>query len=490
MLRLLLFFYCIFFLWWQSVSASTITYSISDATKRSIAYCEVQKNPTISSRPVLDIYGTTKVVDFDDDNDLDGDDIQHAISIASRRYKINGWMQRVVLAGSWTRYLFDETIIIPSWVVLDGSGNRLLAISGSIMDDAIRFDTGTKHAWVYDVEVRFNSVFTRDDSQWYWIVNVWGDSSYIYVYDNLFVNDKMNVRDSIGNTDNNVWVHVWGWAAKVYIDSNRFSNVPAPIKIAGNNTRHIKVTHNLFYNWRVRAIYVPGAVQPIHHLTFSHNKILPPLTGSVRQPIAFQANQWAQTYKVTISNNYIEWNDTYHYARRIDNDDGTRTRITTDTNGTADMISLHNVRDFVVVRNCIINGGELWIAVSQWSEKWTVINNYIYRSDVWGIALWAGKGEPVHDITIQSNKIIDPARNRQKKVAVRARWWIVLINATEVKIGNNLIKETERNYLNTWVPYTMAYGMSLWQRVADEVTITSSNRYELPGDVVEYAVSR
>lgn len=471
------------------IVASSPTHIIEPVIKDARKLCPVKWAATNHIRDALPLYGTTQVVDRNGNNMLDDEDIQQAIDIAARRYRVSGEMQRVWIQEQDDLIFMKETLILASWVVLDWSWNDIYMHPDAKVDSAIIIPKWSKYVWIHDLHIRFNGVFTRDNLPWLWIIYIDEGASYVYIYDNLFVNDKMEVRESIWNTDSNVGITV-AWASRVFIDNNRFSHVPLWVKILWDNARHIKVTNNLFHKWRIRAIYVTWAEQAIHHIQLAHNVIQPPLTWTVRQPIAFHANNWAQTYNVQIHDNYIEWHDTYHYARWVNNPDGTRTRITTDTNWTADMMGFHNMNNFVVSRNCIINGGELGIQISSGSQNGKIINNYIYRTDVWWIALWAKDGAPVKNIIIRSNQIIDSARNRQKKVVDWARAGIVLlINAEDITIGNNLIQETERNYLDTWESYTMAYGISLFRVPDEEVTMVAPNVYDLSDDVEEYGVS-
>jgi len=485
--------FLIFFFFLHLETFADVKFYINDTKKIAQSYCPVQENkPTISKRPILPIHGSIRVTDRNTDGVLDGEDIQLTIDLAEERFIRNGGIHRVVLAEKIWAYVLTSTLTIPSWVLLDGRDQTLLIHRDVILNDMVRFTSWSTHAWVYKTKLNANqNIRNQGNLLWSWIINIPEDSSFIFLYDNILISDRVENRDSVGNNDVVAWIYIGDYVSKVYVDSNIFTHVPTGINILWKWANNIRVTHNTFANWRLRAIYVRGTLDPIHSLTYAHNRITPPKYGTVRQPIAFHAwiVPWevsGHTYNVKIYDNYIRGDDVPHVVE-IDLETGKR--ITTSTNGTADMISLHRVRDFSITRNCILNGGELWMAISQGSYNGEVRLNYIDGADTSGIWLGSNAGTSVENIKIISNYIRNPWRNRDQHTANWAYSGIVFIRAINVEYWNNVIEETRKYYTTEWNPFSMFYGISIWQNSVNELNEISPNIFKLQEWTIEKWVS-
>jgi len=466
--------------------------------KTPIAWCPAQeKNTTTSTRPKIPLYGTTAVADFNEDGVLDGLDIQRAIDRAqSRQANQGGGMQRVLLVEQDRPYLINESIILPSRVFLDGNGQRLLVNRSADLNDVIRVEQDAVSAGIYDVTIHANeAVLPGHAIPGLGIINILPGASGIFIYDNLLVNDRVENRDSIGNTTAATGVNVGNDNSRIYIDGNIFSHVPSGIRISGDNASRIRVTHNIFDNWRVRAIYVRGSDRPHHDLVFAHNRILEPKVGTVRQPIAFHAGKtganYLPTYNVRINDNYLRGDDVPHVAERILQPDGTTQRVTTSTNGTADMISLHNVENFNIARNCLLNPGESGIIVTNGSKDGVIINNYVENADTTAIGIGANLGGAAKNIEIKSNHLLNPGRNRDQHSSRWAFAGITVIKGEEIEYSRNRIIETKRLLNDEGEAYTLAYGVSVWANSDAEVTEQVPNVYDfVDPEVIERGVSR
>ncbi len=465
-----------------------LKFTIEDTTKTPKSFCSVQdKNPTTSNRPKLPIHGSTLVTDSNEDGKLDWFDIQSAIATASRRYQLANeelWIQRVLLQEQDLPYILYESINLPSWVLLDWNDQRILIHKDYILNDMIRIEKDSNHTWVYNMAFNSNqNIRNRNSINWSGIVNISDNANHVFLYENLFISDKVENRDIIGNNDSIAWVHVWNKVSRVFIDSNHFSHVPTGVNIIWAWASDIRITHNTFSHWRLRSIYTRGNADPINKLIFAHNRINIPKFWTVRQPIAFHTWEDAQpTYDVNIYDNVIQGADVPHIAIR-DLEAGTVN--TTSTNGTADMISIHNVDNFSIVRNCVINGWEVGITISHGSKNGKIVLNHLEWIDTAGMILWAGVWERVSNIEVRNNYILNAWRNRAQHKANWAYAWIVIASADNTRHWRNTIIETERNYDEEWEAHTLFYGISIWSGSVWTTEQISANIFDISPETIE-----
>ena len=411
--------------------------------------------------------------------------------------------------------------------MIDGNGQRVLVPPNLELRNLFEFESGTTTAGIYDLKINSNGSVRSQ------IINVREGSKNIYIYENLFVDTPVNEREdevlyedrdvATANRSGVTAINLQSSVNGVFIDSNVFSFVPNGIRATGEDMNRVRIYHNLFAHWRIRAIFFRGKevagheVRPNKNITIANNRILPPKYGNTRQPITFQSGNLASDHtfddhqhpanevprialhahsfpatfmNVRIEGNYISGDDVPH--RREPTTDRAGNRVPPDedgdiitdtlrTNGTSDMISIHNVSEFSINNNCLINSGELGIAVSNGSEMGVVRRNHIENADTSGIGLGASphniKG--TSNIDVSYNHIINPGRNRNNE---SSRWpfaGIVIIKAEDTEHGGNSISENTETH-------TVSLGISITNFVPDEeVSQIAPNIFDLDAVVGE-----
>lgn len=457
-----------------------------------------------SDRPLIDIYGTRTVIDFNTDGKIDGQDIQEAIDRAYARSQRDNKTDnkpnyiRVLLPKTSKGVIYtDKAIQMKSQVILDGNWQRLLLSTTYSDPDIIRFSENITKSGVYNLEIHSSERNLRAPGG-FWIITVREWANNIYIYNNQFINDKSESTSMTGNTNVSSAIHILSGAYDIFIDQNTFSRVPTWVSIINNNIktiRNIRIKNNWFWGWRMRAIYVQWNRQKsIRGIWIENNRIVEPALGTIRQPIAFSGTSEKDatvTYSVVIRNNYIRASGQPH---KTSIDQNTWKKITTSTNGTADMIGIHRVDNFSVIGNCILDAWELWTAIANGSRNGIVRWNYYENTDLAAISVgnWLWTPFIPRNIIIENNIIINPSRNKlqaktPKNWAFVAIW---IITGRNIQYGWNTIKETERWFHADGTPYTLNYAVGVWNDPKIIVYETSPNLYEIDRSIPLFAITR
>ncbi len=411
--------------------SSEVAHTVLKKTYSPVSFCSIQNGSSAIQRPDITIGQTMLVTDHSGDNTIDASDIETTLTAAGRLYKSDGVIQRVNLNSG--TYVLNTPLSIPSGVLLSGENAKIKVAPGASLSSLIEIKRDANYAGVYGLTLEASGQARTS------IIAIGDNAEHIFIYDNDLTDNTSLSEDTVGSGSGISAITVGAHDKYVHIDGNTVSATPTGITIRTAGPSYIDITNNTFSTWRQRAIYVVGATDPAHDITISHNQINPPAWGLVRQPIAFQALTGSTgVYNLKIKNNRIEG----HYLANIATGVGAG-RTTTQTKGTADMLSLQTVRAFEIDRNCLYGGGELGIFVGLGSKSGTITNNYIIDIDLVGIEVGLKGYALTQDVLVKDNIVVNTSRNRANENHIAsALAGIEIENAKEITVRNNTIKET------------------------------------------------
>ena len=469
-------------LWLCIVSVCTQIQFTQDANAQGLT-CPAHSESFV--RPRIRNDRSIRVFDENRDGLFDDRDIQHVLDLAARRHAETGDLYTVLLDGPRSVYPISNTLRISSGVILDGRGRRIVATPSFDRAHLISISDNSFRSGVIDTEIYTN--YRADISA----VSVGANARVVFIYDNKFVDETFNdprVLQEGNGTGIAMVSAVRPGIRYLYIDGNFFLHVPTGVRIGTNPMSNIIVSNNIINQWRVRGISIKGAPSgSIEHIRIIHNRINPPKNGGVRQPIAIQRSSddsFNYINHVHVNYNRIYNHDEPHIFEYRTDGQGERFKHTILNNASTDSISLHQVINFQVVGNCIINSGEVGITIARRSTSGIVAFNYIYGADTVGIAVGSSPRSPeelVTDISAHSNTIVNPGSNRDNSLPTWARSGIAFINSSHNVANNNTIIENRTRYARDGTPLTQ--GFAFYEFSANNITYGNSNTLRAPAHV-------
>lgn len=224
------------------------------------------------------------------------------------------------------------------------------------------------------------------------------------------------------------------------VEDCEFDSIKAPIEVNYAPTR-VMIRRNVITNWLERGIRVLGSSTngAVTGLTIEHNLITDVDTaGTVRQPIQFAGDDAAPFNRVKVNFNTV-------IGPNIDLSVG----------GTADQISIHRCRDFEVIGNHSIDGGDMGITVAQQCARGVVSGNVVTGADNAGIAIGSSSSTFTRDIAVTGNTFINNGQNRSPGSASDSgRAGIRAYGAAGLAISGNVLGDDQGTK-------TQRYGVSL-----------------------------
>ncbi|MGH3501683.1 MAG: glycosyl hydrolase family 28-related protein [Nocardioidaceae bacterium] len=178
-------------------------------------------------------------------------------------------------------------------------------------------------------------------------------------------------------------------------------NVFQAFYIGGGTDIHI--LGNRIINWIQRVIYVvTDSSTACHQLDIIGNRVsdldLGNANGTVRQPISFQGAQTNPSTNVRVNDNVVIGPDRAYTAS---------------TNpGTADQISLHDVKGFQVTGNISVYGGDLGVTLSKYCYHGVVQGNVCMYNENSGINLGEVTQSPVGNLSVVGNTCVNNGQSR------------------------------------------------------------------------------
>lgn len=454
----------------REVLASSSQFNISKVTPINVntkypevQRCETQVSPFATQHQELDITHSSYIKDSNGDGKITDVDMQNAIDDASTVYldSNNLGLYRIILPKKHNYYSLEKAIEMKEGVFFDGNDNVIRPKENINISAGFIFSKESKNSAIYNTRIEANRQLGS-------AIQVKNNTNNIYIYKNTIIDDIIlsdkNEKGS-GSGMYGIWVQGAN-SSGVHIDGNKFSYISTAIGVTANNASNIHITNNTIKNWRQRAVYLLGKASPIvssHDIYILNNVIAPPISGSIRQPIAVQSLELATSTETSIFNLHVEKNHIegrYLAHERADLD-----------SGTADSISLHRVNNFSINENCIYGAGELGIFVGINSHHGEVKNNFIKDTDLVGIDI--GNTTVVHHVDVFDNKIIDAGRNRALDAPALARAGIGFYKARHIKFGNNSISETTGGSDST-----LSYGLYI-DELSTDIVKDSPNIYNV-----------
>jgi|GEM_PF-4191278 len=418
-----------------------------------------QPDTPVKTRPLVVIDKTMDVTDIDQDGDVDGTDIQQVLDAAAQHYATTREYVRVRLNPMVKTTWLSRSLKIGSGVYLHGPEPGFVLIAGAEFQQnngayLIEFSNGTKLAGLHNIKLITNYKARLG------AVYVGNDTETIYIYDNTFLEetaDGSGRRDEKG-PGTGIWMVRMGARVKrLFIDGNYFLHVPTGI-FCPADSQFLHVTHNVFSEWRQRAIYLRnpagGSIQDVH---ITHNQINPPKIGAIRQPIALQSLDLDSAFqRINVNYNSFYSPDLPYITEFRDG-----VRYTMSNNATADVISLHVVDGFQVIGNAIYQAGEVGITLALTTRNGTAAYNYIEGADTSAFSVGSSPNNldyAVSNINLLSNTMVNPGRNRDNSLRPEYRSGIGSVNAIDCYYNGNKVIENDPRYDAQGNPLSLAYA--------------------------------
>ena len=235
-------------------------------------------------------------------------------------------------------------------------------------------------------------------------------------------------RVTIANAANGVEIR--GTSNHTRIENCDFtgSNTPIRIRESASNTL---VDRCRFTTWKERAVYLLGTgISAPSNVRISRNYIGPHAPGgSVRQPIQCNGNDAFLFSGIEIMDNTVE-------CLGKSFDDPT-------TPGSADAISLHRAKRFVISGNVVYGSGDVGITVAQQCTGGTVANNVVDAPDSVGLCIGSSDSTDTVGVTITGNVVRDAAQNRMADGVERALSGIMLNRTKDCIVDGNVVMDTQ-----------------------------------------------
>ena len=447
----------------QEASKTSSIFSTNNINIREypVKKCPAIKDTPEADRPILEYQRTIWIYDSNEDGVINEKDMQFALDIAEKRHETSWDFYRVILDKNQDRYYIDGPIYIGSGVYFDGLGKIILASKSFNSRYMIHFKADSFISWIHNTKI-----ITKYKAK-AGAISIEDGARSVFIYDSVFMDeiaDGSKRRDKEGSGTAITMIRAWDNVRSVFIDWNFFLHVPTGITLAKENITNINIKHNTFTKWRQRAIYLRNSDGvPITDIRISHNRINPPKTWAVRQPIAAQTlSEDIAFERINFTYNNVFSPDLPHIWEYRQREDGSTYKYTMLNNATADAISLHNADGFQIVWNCVINSWETGIAVARKAKNGTVRGNFILGSDTWAIGIWAVPQQAhlkTENISVVKNTIINPSMNRANTLPAWARSAIGFTSTDKSYYNNNRIIETNTLYDDNGKSQNMMYAI-------------------------------
>jgi parallel beta-helix repeat protein len=184
--------------------------------------------------------------------------------------------------------------------------------------------------------------------------------------------------------------------------------------------------------WTDRAITVRGtATAAPRGVSLTHNTIGPNAPGGrSRQAIAFSSDHGVPFQDVHVKANHVT-------GPGIDDKDPSGA-------GSADLISLHQCRNFEVRDNVVTGSGEVGITVAQGSRDGIVAGNTCTMNDTAGIAIGSSTSAGVRSIVVENNTCADNGQNYGgSAIGDWAYSGITVFEADDITVRQNTLTTTK-----------------------------------------------
>ena len=329
-------------------------------------------------------------------------------------------------------------VTIPAGVVVTGGGRGGTILAGSAVSTFVTMGAGAR---LEDVTVDAAGLV----------------SSYA-----VYVNSVDGVvlrRATIKNAA--IGVEVRGTSARTRIEDCDITACTTGIRVR-EFADYTVIDRCRFTSWIERAIYLygvagDGGATPASapsNVRISRNFIGPHSPGgAVRQPIQCTATDSYLFANVTITDNDVKC---------LGTSDANPT-----TPGSADGISLHRARGFVISGNRVSGSGDVGITVARQCIGGTVSDNVIDSPDSVGMCIGSADSTYVKGITVRGNVVFNANQNRQNDGVTRAKSGILLVEAIGCLVDGNVVIDDQ-------AAPTTNYGLT-WRNVTD-LTV-GDNRY-------------
>lgn len=228
-----------------------------------------------------------------------------------------------------------------------------------------------------------------------------------------------------------------GECRDVHVEKCTFRRTGTGVRIS-SSTSIISIARCRFESWVQRGIYVVAkGWKAASHVDIGRNVLLPQADGgSVRHPIQFVSASSGRFRDVSIVSNRVVGANTAYVDRQHP--------------GTADLISLHACRDFVVRGNTCLDGGDMGITVSQQCIHGVVEENSCRHNDAAGICIGSGHSRYVRDIIVRNNTCRDNGMDRADRLRDHSRCGIKVTVAFDVTIVGNTIISRAKTAVDTF----------------------------------------
>lgn len=220
-------------------------------------------------------------------------------------------------------------------------------------------------------------------------------------------------------------VQVGTGVAGAVVDDNNITDLDTGVLVLNNND-DTTVSRNRIRGWRNRGVYVLATKgRASTGLTLDRNDVRDMAAGGVRYPVLFSsADDTAHRRPAVTGNTVVGLGTSY--------DDPT-------SPGTADQISLSHCRDFRVVGNTSIGGGDMGITVALSNARGIVSENHCHDNDVAGIDIGDPSTSFDYGVAVTGNVCFNNGRNRMGENPPHPRAGIYAYNARGLAIAGNVL---------------------------------------------------
>lgn len=430
--------------------------------RKPFSHGEVQSPPAPGiPRPRLKLHDSQifSVRDQNGNGVFESSEIQTSINAAAASYLNDPTVLRQVVLPQGD-YILSAALLLRSGVILTGNRPILRLKPGTNLQQLIRIGDGVSNAGLVGLTLVNHDGLAKNAS----LVSLRGNTKHIYIYDTLFIGHHQSLDVIRGKGDNTHGVSVTaGKHADIWIDGNVFDRVPTPIRFVPDSLDRATVSYNVITNWRERSILFlvkKNAIQNSVRIAF--NEIREPLVGSTRQPVVVQTQDVAVgIVGLRIHDNAIYGSFQPHIARWVgDSSQSCRFLETKDTNGTADMVTIHGGREVEVYRNVLIGGGELGFSFGRGLNGARFYQNLVVENDGAGFAIGSNfHSSSARNIVISSNIFRNVARNRNGDIPPWARGVGVVIAGTDIQYDNLIVEETGQSNLKYIIGWKKGSGI-------------------------------
>lgn len=213
------------------------------------------------------------------------------------------------------------------------------------------------------------------------------------------------------------------------VQGSTLSGVSCGVRLRGD-VEDVLVRSCHFNRWEDRAVWVVGdARRAPREVVVDQCEIGPPSKhGAVRQAIQVNGHDDRLVRGVKITNNRVVGSGTSY-------DDPKRP-------GSADLISLHRCREFLVSANHVTDGGDVGITVSQQSRDGLVEDNVCRKNDSVGICIGSLSSTKVSRIVVRGNVCEGNGQDRRGDGKPWALAGILVSRGEEIDLEGNVARDT------------------------------------------------